>query len=284
MTTVPFSSNTLLVDTFLYNGEPIVELRLKHMNPFIDQFFITESRYTFSGKKKHQLYITRDAHIFEPYKDKITFLIIDEFPVSCSDAWKKEGYQRNYCRDTIIKYSQTKQLRYVVLCCDVDELPTAHLLFNLRGWYDHLLRPAHLNMEFYYYNFDWKVPTKWALQFVVNGQGFESEGFDINHVRQILSHPSANLDKYCLIPNAGWHFSYFSSWEDIRRKLESFSHTEFDYEEYKSKENIVRSIAKGLDLFHRGAHLDLVKATPTEQSLFPTGWKELQSRLLEMQQ
>lgn len=266
-------SKPLLIDNFLYNGEPIVELRLKYLDPYVDRFFITEARYTFSGKLKEQLFFERDRSIFEPYLHKITFLACGAFPEHCTTAWDKEAYQRNYSQSFIQIYATGVQ--YIVLCCDVDEIPNSHILINLRGWYEHLTVPCHLEMNFYYYNFDWKVPSKWYLQFVINDKGFVSN-LNINHTRQ---HGSNN--RPVVIPNAGWHFSYFSSWEDIRRKVESFSHTEYDFEQFKSKDNIEECIAKGLDLFHRGT--DLVRTTEEEKSLLPEGWRDLQAKLEKLQ-
>ncbi len=36
----------------LYNGEPIIEFRLKYLNKYVDKFIIVESIYTHSGKRK----------------------------------------------------------------------------------------------------------------------------------------------------------------------------------------------------------------------------------------
>ncbi len=40
------------IDYVLYNGEPIIEFRLKCLNKYIDKFIIVESIYTHSGNKK----------------------------------------------------------------------------------------------------------------------------------------------------------------------------------------------------------------------------------------
>ena len=46
----------LIFDYVLYNGEPIMEFRLKYLNNYVDRFIIVESIYTFSGNKKDELY------------------------------------------------------------------------------------------------------------------------------------------------------------------------------------------------------------------------------------
>ena len=44
-----------IYDYVLYNGEPIIEFRLKYLNDYVDYFIIVESIYTHSGKKKDNL-------------------------------------------------------------------------------------------------------------------------------------------------------------------------------------------------------------------------------------
>ncbi len=39
-------------DYVIYNGEPIIEFRLKYLNNYVDRFIIVESIYTHSGIKK----------------------------------------------------------------------------------------------------------------------------------------------------------------------------------------------------------------------------------------
>ena len=41
-------------DYVLYNGEPIMEFRLKYLNDYVDHFIIAESIYTHSGRKKRR--------------------------------------------------------------------------------------------------------------------------------------------------------------------------------------------------------------------------------------
>ena len=51
--------------------------------------------------------------------------------------------------------------------------------------------------------------------------------------------------------NDGWHFSYFSDINNIIYKIESFAHTEYNEDEYKSLETIKHRIENGIDPFDR---------------------------------
>ncbi len=42
----------IIIDYVLYNGEPIIEFRLKYLNKYVDKFIIVESIYTHLGNKK----------------------------------------------------------------------------------------------------------------------------------------------------------------------------------------------------------------------------------------
>ena len=62
------------MDCFPYNGEPIVELRLATVYPYVDEIVVTESRTTFSGVKKQSCYFYDRSSVFDKYRDKITFI------------------------------------------------------------------------------------------------------------------------------------------------------------------------------------------------------------------
>lgn len=100
-----------ILDCFIYNGEMIVELRLQYLYDVADEIIVVESRTTFSGVQKPELFIERDRQLFEPYMSKVTFLIIDDYPEPDQEwvqrqqksswmtdltVWFREAYQRNF--------------------------------------------------------------------------------------------------------------------------------------------------------------------------------------------
>ena len=54
-----------------------------------------------------------------------------------------------------------------------------------------------------------------------------------------------------IIENGGWHFSFLKKPEDIKKKIISYSHQEFNSENFTSIDNIKEKILKGVDLFER---------------------------------
>ena len=65
-------------DCFQYIDEDVVlDLRLNYLNKFVDQFIIAEAKFTHSGEKRELLF---DINKFKKFKDKITYLIVDQVP------------------------------------------------------------------------------------------------------------------------------------------------------------------------------------------------------------
>jgi beta-1,4-mannosyl-glycoprotein beta-1,4-N-acetylglucosaminyltransferase len=283
-----------VIDTFAFNGEPIVELRLKYLYPHVTEFVIVEARHTHTGKPKPELYCEKYAHIFFPYQDKIKFLIIDAFPDgsnsleqwlaerSASGAitsyirpdttvhWFRENYQRNfahqYLRD---KYGSISQ-DYIVMVCDVDEIPSAEIVKALPSRYFGLEMPTRLEMKFFYYNFGWKKPSQWYHAFCINDKGASTGTF--SDMRMGTSG--------IYIPNAGWHASYFMSKAGMASKIESIAHGENDVPGFKDMSYIQNCIAQGKDLFARGPSEDL---EPFDISFLPKPFQDFNTKLVFLQ-
>jgi beta-1,4-mannosyl-glycoprotein beta-1,4-N-acetylglucosaminyltransferase len=53
------------------------------------------------------------------------------------------------------------------------------------------------------------------------------------------------------VPLAGWHFSYLGGVDEINRKLERFSHQEFNKGKYKDPTRNMQRILDGKDIYGR---------------------------------
>ena len=54
-----------------------------------------------------------------------------------------------------------------------------------------------------------------------------------------------------IVENGGWHFSFLMYPDEIKKKIKSFAHDEFNKTEYLNVNKIDKSIKQGLDLFNR---------------------------------
>jgi beta-1,4-mannosyl-glycoprotein beta-1,4-N-acetylglucosaminyltransferase len=248
-----------VVDTILYNGEPILELRLQLLYNVVDEFVIVEARETFSGIQKAELYIEKHAAIIAPYKSKITFIIVDTFPAATTEwkeshadferlvaggtqHWYRERSQRNAAAAYISAHCQSQKC--IIMVCDVDELVRPETVSSLKLMYHHLYEPVKLSMRLFYYNFGWARADSWRAAFVVNDVGFKSITPD--DVRSLVDLP--------YFPDTGWHGSYFFNIAGLVRKLQSFSHQEHNVERFTNEAHVKHCIQTGADLFAREDH------------------------------
>lgn len=224
-------SRCQVVDVFCYNGEAIVAKRLEYLCAVVDQFVVVEARETHAGDPKPVLYIHEHRAVFEPYMHKVTFLVIDAFPPPPAD-WPPPGHAhigdnaaawwRECCqRDAALPLLRGLHLKapLLALVCDADEIPSREAVAALVEQHEDVrARPAvHLGMQFFYYDFEHTNLVSWRHAFAVAG---ERLGSSLTAVRcgQCVA----------MLPGAGWHCSYFAEPGEVKRKLMSFAHREFD--------------------------------------------------------
>lgn len=269
----------MLIDIFSYNGESILDLRLRYLAPYVDAFVIVEAAFTHSGEAKGQLFVESEAFRqvadCEDVRDKIHVLIVGEFPPrpegweaeaymteGSHESWWREQYQRDfaadYCLRTFGSGSDT-----IFSVCDIDEIPHAELMEDIQavGAKEALLnKPTYLEMKMFYYNFNWMKKYLWSHAFVINAEGLAElrrNGVGFSAIR-------TRLPRGQVIKDAGWHCSYFLSRDDIRRKLEAFAHRECDREVFKTDDHLDKCLTQGLDLMGRGKEEDCAWAAAGE--------------------
>lgn len=261
-----------VIDTFPFNGDWIIKMRLEFMFPFVDEFVITESRYTYSGVRKDFLYKDQWEDILKPYQSKIHWIIIEDYQ-SATEEWvdvyknqpffkeenKNAWFNEHSQRDVVVEYIRNKYKEddYILHVGDVDEIPNIDIFhpearetmcFKL----NEIKQPLYLEMLYFYYNFYWKKPYNWYRDYIINKH-------------QLEENPSLTYWRLRYMPNfvlreAGWHLCYFMDIPDIQRKIKSFSYREYDDEQFLNIEHIKECIAQGKDLFNRTENESLLHA------------------------
>lgn len=263
-----------VIDYTIFNGDPIIELRIPYLYDYVDEFIIVESLETFSGLKKNKYYFDDYREILKPYMDKITFLGFTSFPTLnntkisyCSEdknAWSKEYYQRNYATEYIIKKYKNK--KYYLIVCDVDEIPRREILKTLPKLYNYNNNDYyHLEMNIYKYSFRWMKKEKWYHPYIVPDKLIKLDSLD-----------KYRMKKKKHINNAGWHCCYFNTINNLIRKLESFSHTEFNKSDFKNREFIKNCMLAGRFFLNLSGNDILYINTSSD---LPEGWVEFQKNL-----
>lgn len=269
-----------IIDSFLYNGEPIVSFRLKLLDPIVDEFVVTECRFTHSGKEKPFLWCEKNADVFEPYMHKLRFIKIDEVPPMPED-WMKRSYsgfmknamdwwRENYQRDVIVDKLDASE-PFILICTDADEIPNPNIFANRESLYSQMSDPVYMQMMFFYYNFTWRKKEPWYHGFLVT---------DKTYKKDTLSNLRCYHPKRLMIGNGGWHCGYFFSIADLQRKIDSFAHQEWNQVRYKEPKHLQYCLEQGKDLYLRDGE-DMVMH---DQTGLPEGWQEVQKEMLDIQQ
>ena len=256
----------LWIDSTLFNGDLIMKLRLKYMYPHVTKFYICEQRYTHQGQRKDVLYIESCKDWFTPYLDKIVFLVDEQ---SDKDSWTNEYRHRNYAANRI--YDDMKGHTYIISVCDCDEIPDGKIVVDsIEEIYTKTTTGAlHMNQQLMYYNLQWHI-SEWNLAYFINNISLET-------YRDLEGYRSGKLKSNGSII-CGWHCSFFMSVGDIIRKIQSFSHSEYNKTEYTNKEFIEKCVNKGIDVFKRDGCKLYKNSKKIEE--YPIEFQEFHNELL----
>ena len=237
----PTTHRMLIIDAFpFYNELNMLNYRLNVLDRFVDYFVLVESTYTHSGVPK-PLYFQEAKSRFAPFLHKIIHVVMDDFPhkepVKDGRQWENEVFQREVGvvrgLDRIPNLSEDD----FVVHSDLDEIVNPNVLKFVREG-----KIAHdcntLDMDMYYYNLTSYV-AQWRFPAIVK-------------VRQARKSSCRAIGGVNLIPNAGWHMSYFGDADFVQNKIRHFAHQEFNTPDITNRDRIDEAIRTGKDLYGRG--------------------------------
>ena len=223
-------------DFLLVNDEiETLYLRMEQMHKYVDRFIVLESELSFSRKSK-PLYFSKNREMFKKFNILHLVLRAEDIPVN-GDAWAVESYTRSHLFTGAV---DKLDLTYndVILLSDLDEIPKPKTLNVLKSCY--FVYPLILTSEFYYYSFEYYVGT-WNNPRATMFKGLNL-ALDFQNLR-------SSAVAYSM-PKAAWHCSFcFSTYEQFERKLNSFSHQEFNNHVYKNRTRITNAVRIGKSLF-----------------------------------
>jgi beta-1,4-mannosyl-glycoprotein beta-1,4-N-acetylglucosaminyltransferase len=216
-----------------YNEEDMAKIRFQELSDVVDYFVVVESSQTFTGKPK-PFYFDDLSSSTDQWKEKIIRIKID-FPDGLKTSWEREFYQRNAIAQIVDRLDDSD----VVVISDADEIVKSSLLKKITEY----TLPARIDVKQYFWNFNWQVPPhcdQGARPVVCTKYNLKK-----NTPQELRSMTLP------VIPDGGWHFSFFGESDKVRNKIESFAHTEYNSEEYKNSEAILYRIQNGIDPFDR---------------------------------
>lgn len=237
----------MIIDTFMFFNEfDILEGRLEYLYDKVDKFIIVEADHTFTGKPK-ELNFLKNMSRYTDYLDKIFYYPVKIEPsiLLLNDPWKVEEFQRNQIAEAL-KFFDRNDL---VIVGDVDEIPNHKSIDLCQRLKDDEV--VVLMYHAYIYNFSFRHKNI-EYHYENNSEGYTHNVITKNYYVQKFS-PQSLRDNRCYYQNIieanfeqGWHLTYWGPVENIKTKIESYSHTERNVPALTSLQNIADKRSKGM--------------------------------------
>jgi beta-1,4-mannosyl-glycoprotein beta-1,4-N-acetylglucosaminyltransferase len=220
-----------------------LEIRLNELNDEVDYFVLVEGTETHSGEPK-PLYFEENKERFKAWLPKIRHIVVDKWPVydpnSTDSPWARERTQRQ----AILEGIQDAGPYDILILGDADEIMSAKALKGYRRY----MGMMRLEQNLYYYFLNYQSTDhggKWQESRIVPVAEFREKKMDPCFARYYPDTQIKNLK------DAGWHFSFQGGVDEVIRKVQSYSHQEYNKPEILNRDRVERMIEEGKDVFGR---------------------------------
>jgi|TARA_B110000211_G_C14003261_1_gene519554 beta-1,4-mannosyl-glycoprotein beta-1,4-N-acetylglucosaminyltransferase len=240
-----------LIDCFMYFDEDLVlEIRLNTLYKFVDKFVIAEATKNHAGQDKKLNFKIKK---FSKFKDKIEYLVVDDLPINVEankKGWHESHVRDQFQRNALAKGYENCNQNDLIMISDIDEIPNPDKIkdFNIKDKYGCFLQK----------NFQSKInllnitENYWPGTKICQKKYLKSPQWLRNIKTKKRSFWNFFRDKQPqLIESGGWHFSFLKDSQSIKKKIISYSHQEYNKDEFIDIQNIENKILNHKDLFNR---------------------------------
>lgn len=249
-----------IIDSFIfYNELELLYYRLSILDEYVDKFVLVESTHTFTGYEK-PLYYFENKDKFQKFNHKIIHIVNDmpykhpNISYKLNHQWENEHHQRNCIKigiDTLINQNFLND-EDIILTSDVDEIPNPNILINAKNnnlSFD-INKLNRLALDMYYYNLYYRIGegSNWHGIKLFTFQAYKNIKLTFQQMR-VWEHSHI----VPIINNGGWHLSYFGDIDFIINKIGSYSHQEYNNENYIDKNKLVEKIKNGVNLLNNSS-------------------------------
>lgn len=237
----------MIYDCFTFRDElDILEIRLSILDKVVDKFVICEANKTFTNQLKPYNYLNHKDR-FKQWKDKIIYLPIELDDTGLDFTTKDKQYTPTSAAWQF-EYSQRNALAYGVQNCKPDDI-------IMMGDADEIPNPSNVK--------DYGYPVVYIMDlycYYVNNKNIGPRDELWGGTAQLTKQQFDSLQSFQNLRDiknnftpikSGWHLSYMGGKDIIKTKISSFSHTEFNKDEYTNDKHIEECLEKGKDLFNR---------------------------------
>ena len=247
-----------IIDSFIfYNELELLYYRLSILDEHVDKFILVESTHTFTGYKKPLFYL-ENRNKFDKFNNKILHVIINDIPYkqpninyNLNHQWENEYHQRNCIKrgiDSLISQNFLNN-EDIILTSDVDEIPNPNILINAKNntLEFNNITLNRLALDMYYYNLYYRIGegSNWHGIKLFTFKAYKNINLTFQQMR-VWEH-SNNVP---VVSNGGWHLSYFGDIDFIIKKIGSYSHQEYNNDNYIDKNQLVEKIKNGINLLN----------------------------------
>jgi len=240
-----------LCDCFMYFDEDLVlDLRLNILNNYVDKFVIAEATKDHTGKDKK---LNFNINNFSKFKSKISYIIVEDMPTNLKfykKNWPVHHLRDQHQRNALARGYEDSNDEDLIMISDIDEIPDPNKIkiFDVKNKYACFIQK----------NFQSKInllnisDKNWMGTKIIKKKYIKSPQW----LRNIKTAKPSFWKFYKprqpqLIYDGGWHFSFLKNPKGISKKIQSYSHSEYNKSIYTDEKKIAERINNRIDIFDR---------------------------------
>jgi len=202
----------MLIDAFtFYNELDLLEIRLNELYDVVDKFIIVEANKTQSLIAKPFNFET-NIDRYKKFLDKIVYIKVEDCPSNDKNLWTMENFQRNCVMRGLDQIGINEN--DLIMISDMDEIPRASSIKTCLNHPEISQLPVYvLDNDFYVYFMNLKVSGRTWVGTSIFRPSLLSK-FSIQNIKD-------GKNRYPVIRNSGWHFSWLGGYEKIHEKAMS---------------------------------------------------------------
>jgi len=237
----------LIVDCFPYFNEvELVQARIDYLSPVVDRFVIVALDVTHSGEPYSPPF---PVDLFNDPK-----VVYENYPNAPNGRGQEANWERlRYQRESILKPLRYMPDETTVLLSDLDEIPRRELIQSLREERKPIAdgQIACFMMDYYYYDPTNLVTANQPGGYPWPGTKMCNLGtmrkLGVTGLRQVQA-----KDCSVVLPDAGWHCSYFGGASQVRQKMGAICENHFrESKELINAEEVSKRLAAHADVYGR---------------------------------
>jgi len=233
-----------------FDEDLVLDLRLNILNNYVDKFVIAEATKDHTGKDKK---LNFNINNFSKFKNKISYIIVEDMPTNLKfykKNWPVHHLRDQHQRNALARGYEDSNDEDLIMISDIDEIPDPNKIkiFDVKNKYACFIQK----------NFQSKInllnisDKNWMGTKIIKKKYIKSPQW----LRNIKTAKPSFWKFYKprqpqLIYDGGWHFSFLKNPKGISKKIQSYSHSEYNKSIYTDEKKITERINNRIDIFDR---------------------------------